>query len=216
MNNKFKTTALPIIVFISLCILYYSLIKDGIINNQQNFPQLLLSALTLCLGLFGVLRVEHWRKDKIRSVIFVDCVNLKKSIVQYGLHIQTTTNLVYGKNAMLRIKNNDPVIITQESLNKVNIELYHELRHELSEMLENITLYFTLKKYINDEYKASFTYLVDFYGKYLKSMYYPINEEGYSELFIEVCECVKTSTWKEHVNRVTEADLDMLFTLDDL
>lgn len=117
---------------------------------------------------------------------------------------------------MLRIKGNEKIDITQEMLNKANIELYHELRPELSEMLDNITIYLTLKKYVKKEYITSMEHLVFFYAKYLKSMYFPITENGYSELFLEVKNHIEGPLWKEHIDLVMKADIDQLFTLSKL
>lgn len=78
MNNSLKPIILSFSLFAFICLCFYFLTTHHIIQQNQNIPQLLLSTITLCLGLFGVLKVEHWRKDKIRGAIFTDCVNLKK------------------------------------------------------------------------------------------------------------------------------------------
>lgn len=199
-----------------LSLIYFFTMFFGMLPDVAGTTMQAISGIiTIHAAVYGFLIIEHWRKDKIRGVIFNDCIKLKNTILKYNLHIHTSTNLIYGKKAVLKSKLEGDISITQNSLYQANFELYSELRPELMRMLDDISSYYTVEKYISPKFKRAIKHLIYFYALYLKAMYYPIMEQGLSPKFNKVKNHLNYPAWERDIKMITHADIDEIFKLSD-
>ncbi|EEE6744490.1 hypothetical protein ACSC89_003402 [Salmonella enterica subsp. enterica] len=194
-------------IAIIMAFFYFNGKTDGV----PGITQAIADIITTVAVIYGFVKVNNWKKDKERELLYAKCNELHSALCSFSVFIQLTTNLIYGKDALYRMQysEGDELIRTQ-----LNLEVYKETQAQLMDLMCRLQLYFQLRDNVREAYRVQMAYLIVIYTGFCRGLYQPIGEKQINFLISQTQNKLKSAEYASSMSVIINAKIDDLFNLD--
>lgn len=210
MNHK-KGIITGITVLLTITIIVIFFYFNGKVKDVPDVTQSVADIITTIALIYGFISVNSWKKEKENELLHAKCNELHGALCSFSVFIQLTTNLVFGKDALYRIQNEEDDELARTQL---NIEIYQETYIQTMSLMCKLQLYFHLRGNVREEYRAQMAYLIIAYTSFCKRLYQPIGKDSVNRLISMTQDKLKTPEYANCMTAIIGAKIEDLFDLD--